>query len=75
MPIKTTKPPVTTPRVCAERGVTTVALADEFWLQLEKVARDNEASIVDLVTLVEDRLGRDNSLSSALRGDISASRH
>ena len=53
-------------------GVTmTISLEEPVWRDLEALARDNDLTVAEVVSLVEDRLFDDSRLSSALSAYVS----
>ncbi len=65
---------MTTRSIIIEGAMTTVSLEDTFWQELEAIATENDLTVAELVSLVEESLGTTSKLSVALRTFISTSR-
>jgi len=46
---------------------TSFSLEDDFWFQIQSIAKQNKQSIASLVTKIDEERPRDTNLSSALR--------
>ncbi len=68
------KSPVTTRSIVLEGGMTTLSLEDTVWRDLEAIAKEHDLTVAELVSFVEDRLGTERDLSSALRTYVSVNR-
>ncbi len=73
MPNRSSSPASTRSIVVGGR-LTTLNMEDTFWRDLEAIARENDLTVAELVSLVEDRVGAGSDLSSALRTCISVNR-
>jgi len=46
---------------------TSFSLEDDFWFQIQSIAKQNKQSIASLVTKIDEERPQDTNLSSALR--------
>jgi len=65
---------VITRSMVVEGALTTISLEDPYWRDLETIARENDLTVAEVVSAVEDGLGRRDNLSSAIRSYIASSR-
>ncbi len=65
---------VTTRSIVVEGALTTISMEEAFWRDLEAIAKENDLTVAEVVSLVEDSLGNKANLSSALRAYIAVSR-
>jgi predicted DNA-binding ribbon-helix-helix protein len=68
------KTSINTRSIVFEGTMTTISLEDPFWLDLEMIAKENDLTVAELVSLVEDSLGKRSDLSAALRAYIATNR-
>ncbi len=73
MPEKS-KCPMRTRAIIVEGAMTTVSLEDDFWRDLEAIARQNDLTVAELLSLVEDCQEHTSDLSSAVRAYVSTNR-
>jgi len=68
------KSQVTTRSMVVEGALTTISLEDPYWRDLEAIARENDLTVAELVSAVDDALGRRDNLAAAIRAYITLSR-
>jgi len=65
---------VTTRSILVEGAMTTVSLEEPDWRELAEIARENDLTIAELLSVVEDGVGLTQNFSSAVRTYVANNR-